>query len=207
MTTKSDHHLSAGSVYDLLQRLRDYIDINRRPGNDLSPKFSAEITAALATFNEPQPSAGSEPAAWSYELAHAFGTRGYSDWQKHITETKPNVPEASIRNLRPLYLNEPQTARWIDAEVLLQALEEIIKEVGTSTKTNKIATAAIAVSGRTGMPSRDDIGDLAQNLLDRLYDFEPGDYNAERDFHGHITPAMSRLRRALALTRPQRGTE
>jgi hypothetical protein len=108
MTTKSDHHLSAGSVYDLLQRLRDYIDINRRPGNDLSPKFSAEITAALATFNEPQPSAGSEPAAWSYELAHAFGTRGYSDWQKHITETKPNVPEASIRNLRPLYLNEPQ---------------------------------------------------------------------------------------------------
>jgi hypothetical protein len=32
---------------DLLQRLRDYLDINARSGNDLAPKFSAEITAIL----------------------------------------------------------------------------------------------------------------------------------------------------------------
>jgi hypothetical protein len=70
----------------------------------------------MTTKSDHHLSAGSEPAAWSYELAHASGTRGYSDWQKHITETKPNVPEASIRNLRPLYLNEPQEAR-VTAEV------------------------------------------------------------------------------------------
>lgn len=50
----SDPQYSADSVGDLLRRLRDYLDINRKPGNDLNPKFSAEITAALATFTEPQ---------------------------------------------------------------------------------------------------------------------------------------------------------
>lgn len=42
-------------TYDLLMRLRDYLDINRRPGNDLSPKFSAEISAALVKIDSAPP--------------------------------------------------------------------------------------------------------------------------------------------------------
>ncbi len=37
----------------------------------------------------------------------------------------------------------------------------------------------------------------AQFLLDRLDEFDPGDEDAERDFHGHVAPAMARLRHAL----------
>jgi hypothetical protein len=52
----------SASTYDLLQRLRDYLDINHKPGNDLGPRFSAEITAALR--NEPQASAGNVDASY-----------------------------------------------------------------------------------------------------------------------------------------------
>jgi len=43
----------------------------------------------------------------------------------------------------------------------------------------------------------------ARFLLDRLQEFDPGDFQAERDFHGHIAPAISRLKSALAMTRPK----
>ena len=38
----------------------------------------------------------------------------------------------------------------------------------------------------------------AQFLLDRLDEYDPEDEDHVRDFHGHVTPAMARLRRALA---------
>lgn len=47
--------LDAEQLCDLLMRLRDYLVINRRPGNDLNPKFSAEITDVLLALSRPQP--------------------------------------------------------------------------------------------------------------------------------------------------------
>jgi len=43
---------AAVSVRDLLLRLRNYLDINARPGNDIAPKLSSEITAALASSQQ-----------------------------------------------------------------------------------------------------------------------------------------------------------
>jgi hypothetical protein len=39
----------------------------------------------------------------------------------------------------------------------------------------------------------------ARFLLDRLQEFDPGDFEAERDFHGHVAPAIARLRNALGV--------
>lgn len=38
----------------------------------------------------------------------------------------------------------------------------------------------------------------AQFLLDRLDEYDPEDADHVRDFHGHIAPAIARLRHALA---------
>jgi hypothetical protein len=38
----------------------------------------------------------------------------------------------------------------------------------------------------------------AQFLLDRLEEYDPEDEDHVRDFHGHVTPAIARLRHALA---------
>lgn len=38
----------------------------------------------------------------------------------------------------------------------------------------------------------------AQFLLDRLDEYDPEDEDHVRDWHGHVTPAIARLRRALA---------
>lgn len=47
------------------------------------------------------------PRAWAYELAHHGDQKnGYSDWRPHLSPTKPNVPEGSIRNLVALYEGE-----------------------------------------------------------------------------------------------------
>lgn len=47
----------------------------------------------------------SSPVAWIYELATVYDSRTdeYLGWKKYVSETKPIVPEGSIRNLRPLY--------------------------------------------------------------------------------------------------------
>jgi hypothetical protein len=39
-----------------------------------------------------------------------------------------------------------------------------------------------------------------QFLLDRLEEFDPGDDEPEREFHGHVAPAISRLRSAISST-------
>lgn len=50
------------------------------------------------------------PIAWEFELANYRREDGtYTGWCPRLDWHKPNVPEASIRNLRPLYANEPQT--------------------------------------------------------------------------------------------------
>jgi hypothetical protein len=57
-------------------------------------------------------------------------------------------------------------------------------------------------------PVRDEmIEHQARFLLDRLQEFDPGDFQAERDFHGHVAPAISRLKSALAITRPELKSE
>jgi hypothetical protein len=38
----------------------------------------------------------------------------------------------------------------------------------------------------------------AQFLLDRLEEYDPEDEDHVRDFHGHVAPAIARLRNALA---------
>lgn len=48
-----------------------------------------------------------EPDAWEYELAtrvrHLSVGNDYEGWELRLSKTKPNVPDGSIRNLRPLY--------------------------------------------------------------------------------------------------------
>lgn len=51
-----------------------------------------------------------KPLAWSYELATLKLHDGqYGGWKAHLSRDKPNVPEGSIRNLKPLC--EQQTAQ------------------------------------------------------------------------------------------------
>lgn len=38
----------------------------------------------------------------------------------------------------------------------------------------------------------------ARFLLDRLQEFDPGDFDADREFNGHVAPAIARLKTALA---------
>lgn len=48
----------------------------------------------------------------------------------------------------------------------------------------------------------------AQFLLDRLDEYDLKDEDHVRDWHGHVTPAIARLRSALAKSNPvQRSTE
>lgn len=49
------------------------------------------------------------------------------------------------------------------------------------------------------------VEEAARFLLDRLQEFDPGDFQAERDFHGHVAPAIARLRSALS--RPQQASD
>lgn len=39
--------------------------------------------------------------------------------------------------------------------------------------------------------------DLSRFLCDRLEEFDPGDDEPEREYHGHVAPAVARLRAAL----------
>lgn len=75
---------------DLLMRLQGYLDINRRPGNDLSPKFSAEISALLAKIEaapqKPAPDAMRE--ALADRLAHAIVTMQNDDLSEPMSEKR-----------------------------------------------------------------------------------------------------------------------
>jgi len=42
-----------------------------------------------------------------------------------------------------------------------------------------------------------ELENLAQFLVDRLEEFDPGDDEPEREYHGHVAPAAARLRGAL----------
>lgn len=44
-----------------------------------------------------------------------------------------------------------------------------------------------------------ELEELGQFLVDRLEEFDPGDDQPEREFHGHVAPAAARLRFALQL--------
>lgn len=79
---------------------------------------------AVALMPEPSAAAQAapEPFAWVCELAHDIdANRQYCDWREYLSKIKPMVPEASIRNLRPLYLDlayaekepaKPEPTRW-----------------------------------------------------------------------------------------------
>jgi hypothetical protein len=47
------------------------------------------------------------------------------------------------------------------------------------------------------------VTEAAQFLLDRLDEFDPGEDEPEREYHGHVTPAIARLRSALTEAVPQ----
>jgi hypothetical protein len=55
------------------------------------------------------------------------------------------------------------------------------------------ANAAFIVKSVNAMPD-------VEFLLDRLAEFDPGEDDAEREYHGHVAPAIARLRNALAYT-------
>jgi hypothetical protein len=42
-----------------------------------------------------------------------------------------------------------------------------------------------------------ELEELSQFLVDRLEEFDPGDDEPEREYHGHVAPAAARLRGAL----------
>jgi hypothetical protein len=49
----------------------------------------------------------------------------------------------------------------------------------------------------TGAERIRELEELGQFLVDRLEEFDPGDDQPEREFHGHVAPAAARLRSAL----------
>lgn len=64
----------------------------------------------------------------------------------------------------------------------------------------KLVMKINAVLSRVDAQGSGDCGAEAQFLLDRLDEFDPGEEDAERDFHGHVAPAIARLRSALSST-------
>jgi Ethanolamine utilization protein EutJ (predicted chaperonin) len=57
-----------------------------------------DVTAIVLAHN-----AKRVPFAYSYELAQTVRDGVYSDFRAFFSVAKPNVPEGSIRNLKPLY--------------------------------------------------------------------------------------------------------
>jgi hypothetical protein len=55
-----------------------------------------------------------------------------------------------------------------------------------------------AVNNHEALKARiQELEELGQFLVDRLEEFDPGDDQPEREFHGHVAPAVARLRFAL----------
>lgn len=78
-----------------------------------------------------QSPAGVEPVAWSYELATHIqggvtGDKQYTSFEARISLDKPNVPEGSIRNLRPLYTSPPPKAVTITDAMVERAADELV---------------------------------------------------------------------------------
>jgi hypothetical protein len=60
------------------------------------------------------------------------------------------------------------------------------------------AFIAEAVNNHEALKARiQELEELGQFLVDRLEEFDPGDDQPEREFHGHVAPAAARLRSAL----------
>jgi len=58
--------------------------------------------------------------AWVYELAHARDNLVWCNWVWHLSDSKPNVPEGSIRNLSELIsVSEVDELRTVRDEVAL----------------------------------------------------------------------------------------
>ena len=73
------------------------------------------------------------------------------------------------------------------AEVVRLSLEEG-RAAGKDECADRIASLTARVS---------ELEDLSRFLLARLQEFDPGDFEAEREFHGHVAPAIARLSAAL----------
>jgi len=57
-----------------------------------------------------------EPCAWKYELAESINREGaYCNWQWRCSDEKPNVPDASIRNLQPLFTHATDSASEVES--------------------------------------------------------------------------------------------
>lgn len=83
-----------------------------------------------ASFYPQSATPAQEPAAWLFELARAVhydqGRKYYDAWEPQLSLTKPNVPEGSVRNLRPLYVAAPR-AQTAEGEALHDALQLNLK--------------------------------------------------------------------------------
>lgn len=76
-----------------------------------------------------------------------------------------------------------------------------------STSCDSHDEAVTSWNRRSGVPAqaKPDYGAEAQFLLDRLDEFDPGEEDAEREYHGHVAPAIARLRSALSSTDREAG--
>lgn len=81
------------------------------------------VAAAYFADNcEALSAAPGEPIAWQYDLATVRSTTGvYGGWERRLSHEKPNVPEASIRNLVPLYTTPRPAAVWDEVQMIADA--------------------------------------------------------------------------------------
>lgn len=91
------------------------------------------IHSPSAAVNPSNPDRG-EPVAWEYELATRIthgperGQMGYEGFDRRISFKKPNVPDGTVRNLRPLYSHPPVSAEREALEKAIQICERYATE-------------------------------------------------------------------------------
>lgn len=92
-----------------------------------------------------------KPGAWKYELAHSRvwdGCQpvGWTDWRWHLSESKPCVPEGSLRNLIPLFPPEAtaDVARMREVRAVHDKMAKMYKEAATYDGGYTISTGAIS---------------------------------------------------------------
>jgi hypothetical protein len=113
----------------------------------------------------------------------------------------PRTADSILADVRIIVFTEELTA-----DEIIDSLKILLGEV---TETDfpdpipfpSVEDAKVYVEDSFSSPysTEPDIRPEAQFLLDRLQEYDPGDFDSEREFHGHVAPAIARLRSALAL--------
>ena len=111
---------------DTPQTSINWLEAQYRRHKEIEDKWAADNIRTLLVERENIETAlvkrlieGSDkPVAWGYELATAISNFAYEMWVYILAESKPCVPEGSIRNLEELY-----TAGQLAAAVLRERNE------------------------------------------------------------------------------------